>query len=160
MAQQRSPALTLTMPSDTEIVVTREFNAPRDLVWAAWTEPRHLQKWMPGDGWTMPVCEMDLRPGGEWRFVWRKDDGEEMEMRGVYKVIGPPERLVNTEWWGEPWPETEVEMVLAEEGGRTAMMMTVRYPSREARDAALQTGMVDGMSMVFDRLDELLRTIA
>jgi uncharacterized protein YndB with AHSA1/START domain len=147
-------------PGKQEIVVTREFNAPRDLVWAAWTDPQHVSQWMLGpEGWTMPVCEIDLRPGGEWHFVWRQDGGEEMEMRGVYKVVEPPERLVNTESWGEPWPETEVEMVLAEDGGRTAMTMTVRYPSKEARDAALQTGMTDGMEMSFERLDELLGSL-
>ena len=87
--------------------MTHIVDAPRHLVFAAWTNPEHLPHWMLGPpGWTMPVCEIDLRPGGEWHFVWRRSDGAEMEMSGVYKEITPPERLVSTESWGGNWPET------------------------------------------------------
>lgn len=87
--------LRVTAPTDREIVMTRAVNAPRNLVWEAWTNPKHIPKWLLGpEGWTMPICEVDLRPGGAWHFVWRKSDGAEMGMRGVYREIMPPERLV------------------------------------------------------------------
>ena len=157
----RAGATTFTTPSDREIVATRVFDAPRRLVFEAHTSPEHLPHWMLGpDGWTMPVCEVDLRPGGAWHFVWRRQDGTEMEMGGVYMEVVPPERLVNTESWGGDWPETLNTLVLAEEDGRTTLASTVLYPSREARDAALRTGMKEGWSAGFDRLDEHLRTMA
>ena len=151
---------TFTTPTDREIVMTRVFDAPRKLVWEAWTSPEHLPHWMLGPpGWTMPVCEVDLRPGGSWHFVWRKADGAEMAMRGVYREVVPPERLVSTESWGGDWPETLNTLLLVEEDGRTTMTLTVLYPSKEARDAALQTGMKEGMNATFVRLDEYLRTM-
>jgi uncharacterized protein YndB with AHSA1/START domain/DNA-binding transcriptional ArsR family regulator len=149
---------TLTMPSDREIVLTRTFDAPRRLVFDAYTDPEHVPHWLLGpDGWTMPVCEIDLRPGGKWHFVWRNTDGAEMEMRGVYREIVPPERLVNTESWGDDWPETLNTLTLSEKDGRTTIAQSVVYPSKEARDRALGTGMKDGASMSFDRLAEYLR---
>ena len=103
----RLGATTFATPSDTEIVVTRVVDAPRELVFDAWTKPEHIANWMLGpEGWTMPVCEIDLRPGGAWHFVWRMADGTEMEMRGDYREVSPPERLVSTESWGGDWPET------------------------------------------------------
>lgn len=154
-------ATTFTTPSELEIVATRVFEAPRTLVWEAWTRPEHLPNWMVGPpGWSMPVCEIDLRLGGEWHFVWRKDDDSEMEMRGVYREIQPPERLVSSSSWGPEWPETVETLSLAEEDGRTTVTQTVLYPSQEARDAAAATGMKDGMSLGFDRLDEYLRTLS
>ncbi len=152
---------TFTTPSDREIVATRVVDAPRRLVFEAWTSPEHLPHWMLGPaGWTMPVCEVDLRPGGAWHFVWRRADGTEMGMRGVYREITPPERLVSTESWGGDWPETLNTLVLSEKDGKTTITITVLYPSKEARDAALQTGMKDGVSESFDRLAEYLRTMA
>ncbi|HEU4450638.1 MAG TPA: SRPBCC family protein [Gaiellaceae bacterium] len=152
---------TLTTPSEREAVITRVVEAPRSLVWEAWTSPEHLPHWLLGpDGWTMPVCELDLRPGGAWHFVWRRSDGTEMEMHGVYREIVPPERLVNTESWGGDWPETVNTLVLTEEDGKTTITLTVLYPSEEARDAALGTGMKDGADMSFDRLAAYLRTLA
>jgi uncharacterized protein YndB with AHSA1/START domain len=154
-------ATAFTTPSDREIVMKRVFDAPRRLVFEAWTNPRHLPHWMLGpEGWTMPVCEIDLRPGGAWRFVWRRSDGTEMEMRGVYREITPPERLVNTESWGGDWPETINTLILSEEDGKTTMSQTVLYPSKAARDAAFKTGMKEGASNSFDRLAEYLRTMA
>jgi uncharacterized protein YndB with AHSA1/START domain len=161
MAAKGSAALAMTMPTDREVAVTRVFDAPRRLVFEAWTSPEHLPHWMLGpEGWTMPVCEIDLRPGGAWHFVWRRTDGTEMGMRGVYREIKPPERLVSTESWGGNWPETLNTLVLTEEGGKTTATLTILYPSKEARDAALQTGMKDGMAPTFDRLDGYLRTMA
>lgn len=153
--------LQVTTPSDRELVMTRDFDAPRRLVFEAWTNPEHLPHWMLGpEGWTMPVCEIDLRPGGAWHFVWRRADGTEMEMRGVYREIAPPERLVSTESWGGNWPETVNTLILSEKNGKTTITQTVLYPSKEARDAALKTGMKEGMSMGLDRLDKYLRTMA
>ena len=154
-------ALEITTPSDREIRMTRVFDAPRRLVFEAWTSPKHLPHWMLGpEGWTMPVCEIDLRPGGAWHFVWRRADGTEMGMRGVYKEIKPPERLVCTESWGGDWPETINTLVLSEKDGKTTMSQTVLYPSKEARDAAMKTGMKDGASVSFARLADYLRKIA
>jgi uncharacterized protein YndB with AHSA1/START domain len=152
--------LRVATPTEREIVVTRVFDAPRRLVFEAWTNPRHLPRWMLGpEGWTMPVCEIDLRPGGAWHFVWRRSDGTEMEMRGVYREITPPERLVSTESWGGDWPETLNTLILSEEGGKTTSTVTILYPSKEARDAALKTGMKEGMSQSFDRLNEYLASL-
>ena len=102
-----SDTLDLTTSGEREFVISRTFDAPRHLVFKAWTDPTFPPRWMLGpEGWTMPVCEIDLRVGGEWHFVWRKSDGTEMAMRGTYKEIVPPERLVSTESWGPNWPET------------------------------------------------------
>lgn len=152
---------TFSTPSDREVVMSRVFDAPRRLVWEAWTDPEHVPHWLLGpEGWTMPVCEIDLRPGGKWHFVWRRTDGTEMEMHGEYREVVPPERLVNTEWWGDDWAETLNTLVLTEDDGRTTMTTTVLYPSRQARDAALGTGMNDGASISFDRLDRYLRSLS
>jgi uncharacterized protein YndB with AHSA1/START domain len=152
---------TFTTPSDREILGTRVVDAPRELVWEAWTNPEHVPHWLLGpEGWTMPVCEIDLRPGGAWHFVWRRSDGTEMEMRGEYREVEPPERLVHTESWGGDWPETLNTLILSEEDGQTTMAQTILYPSKEARDAALATGMKKGASISFERLDEYLRTMA
>jgi uncharacterized protein YndB with AHSA1/START domain len=154
-------ATTFTTPSDQEVVMTREVDAPRELVFDAWTNPEHVRQWMLGpSGWTMPVCEIDLRPGGAWHFVWRRADGTEMEMRGEYREVTPPERLVSTESWGGDWPETINTVTLSEEDGKTTITQAVLYPSQEARDAALETGMKDGVSQSFDRLAEHVRTMA
>jgi len=152
---------TLTTPSDREVVITRVVDAPRKRVWDAWTKPKHVQNWLTGfEGWTLPVCEIDLRPGGQWHFVWRKSDGAEMGMTGVYKEVVPPERLVNTERWGPEWPETVNTLLFSEKGGKTTITLTILYPSKEARDAALKTGMKEGMDVSYERLDEYLRTMA
>jgi uncharacterized protein YndB with AHSA1/START domain len=153
--------LTITTPSDREVAMTRTFDAPRKLVFDAWTNPEHVPHWMLGPaGWTMPVCEIDLRPGGAWHFVWRKADGAEMAMTGVYREVTPPERLVSTEKWGPEWPETVNTLTLTEQDGKTTLTNTILYPSKDARDAALKTGMQDGATQSFERLDAYLRTIA
>jgi uncharacterized protein YndB with AHSA1/START domain len=150
-----------TTPSDREVAATRVFDAPRSLVWEALTDPRHIPNWMLGpEGWTMPVCEVDLRPGGKWRFVWRKTNGSEMALDGEYRAIVRPERLVYTESWGKDWAETINTYVLSEEGGRTTVVCTVLYPSKEERDRALETEMKEGWSQGYDRLDKYLPTIA
>ncbi|HTC25090.1 MAG TPA: SRPBCC family protein [Gemmatimonadales bacterium] len=159
MATANKPGVTtFSTPTDREIVSVRVVDAPRRLVWDAWTNPKHVPHWMLGpDGWTMPVCEIDLRSGGKWHFVWRKSDGSEMEMHGVYREVTPPSRLVSTESWGGEWPDTLNTVVLSEKDGKTTITLTVLYPSKEARDAALNTGMKEGMSLSFDRLNGYLR---
>ena len=153
--------LAITMPSERELTITRVFDAPRTQVWEAYTSPEHLPHWMLGPpGWIMPVCEIDLRPGGKWRWAWRHSDGQEMEMRGVYKEVVPPERMVSTESWGGDWPETTNAVTFTEEDGRTTLAITILYPSKEAREAAMKTGMTKGMNMSYDRLAAHLGTMS
>ena len=153
--------LKVTTPTDREIVMTRVLDAPRQLVFDAWSNPKHVPRWMLGpEGWTMPICEIDLRPGGEWHFVWRKSDGAEMGMRGLYREIKPPDRLVSTESWGGDWPETLNTLILTEQNGKTTITNTVLYPSKQARDAALKTGMKEGVAQSFDRLEKYLMSLA
>jgi len=151
--------LKVTTPSDREIAMTRVFDAPRHLVFRALTTPELVQKWLLGPpGWTMPVCEMDLRVGGAYRFLWRGTDGAEMGTRGVFREIAPPERFVATEQFDKPWypGEALVTYLLVEQGGKTTLTLTVLYASREARDGVLKSGMERGVAMSYDRLAELL----
>ena len=153
--------VTLATPSDREVVLTRVVDAPRRLVFEAWTNPKHLSQWMLGPpGWTMPVCDIDLRPGGVHRCVWRRESGTEMEIHGLYKEVTPPERLVTTETWGPEWPETINTITFIENDGKTTVTLTILYPSKDARDAALKTPMKDGMSRGFDLLDAYLPSMA
>ena len=161
MTTTKGSAMSVTMPSDTEIVVTRAFEAPRALVWQAYTEPAHLRQWMGGfEGWVMTACEMELRPGGAYRFAWRQEDGTELVISGEVREVDAPARLVSTESWGADWAEALNTIDFVEENGVTTLTTTIAYPSKEARDAALATGMTDGMSTSYDRLEELLGTIA
>jgi uncharacterized protein YndB with AHSA1/START domain len=150
-------AVNVTTPTNREVVVTRAFDAPRRLVWDAWTGPEQLPRWMLGPpGWTMPVCELDLRRGGKWRFVWRRPGRPDMTLHGEYREVSPPERLVFTENWGDDWPELVNTLVLSEKDGKTTATLTILFPSREARDAALKTGMNEGMARSYELLDEHL----
>jgi uncharacterized protein YndB with AHSA1/START domain len=139
-------------------VITRVFDAPRRLVFDAWTKCEHLRHWMLGpDGWSMTICEIDLRPGGAQRLGWRHTDGSVMEIRSVYKEVVPPEKLVATESWGGKWPDTLITHRLTEENGRTTATITMLYPSKEARDMALQSGMKEGMALSYNRLEAYLQ---
>ena len=159
-AATRIGVTTYATPSDREVVVTRVVDAPRRLVFDAMSNPKHVPQWLTGPaGWTMPVCEIDLRPGGAWRYVYRQPDGAEMTLQGSYREVAPPERIVSTESWGPEWPETINTLVLTEAAGQTTITMTIRYPSQEARDAALRSGMKDGMDQGFARLDGLLASL-
>ena len=151
--------LKVTTPTDREIVMTREFNAPRRLVFDAFTKPALVRRWMFGwDGWTLDVCDIDLRVGGRFRFVWRGPDGTVMGMGGVYREVAPPERLSSNELFDEDLTggETLVTLDLTEHGSTTLMTQTVLYSSRDARDGALETGAAEGLSMSLDRLDTIL----
>ena len=151
-------ALTITTPSDREVVMSRAFSAPAALVFGAWTEPHLLRRWYGAQGWTLAICEVDLRTGGAWRYVSRGPDGAEMTQRGVYREVLPPQRLVATQSFDPPWDSGEclVTTTFAECAGRTSVTVTVRYPSRAARDAALRTPMRRGLSESYARLDALL----
>jgi uncharacterized protein YndB with AHSA1/START domain len=152
--------MSFATPTDTAVVATRFVEAPVAEVFDAWTIPEHVTRWMLGPpGWTMPICEIDLRPGGAWRFIWRRADGSEMEMRGVYQEIEPPERLVSSETWGEDWPETLNILELSEAGSQTTITHKMLYPSKAARDAALKTGMRDGMAQSFELLEAYLASL-
>jgi uncharacterized protein YndB with AHSA1/START domain len=152
--------LKLTTQGDREIVMTREFNAPRRLVFDAFTKPELVKQWLLGPpGWSMPVCEIDLKVGGSYRYVWRQDsDGSEMGMGGVFREIVPQERVVCTEVFDKAWYPGEAvgTLVLSEHGGITTITQTVLYQSREARDGILKSGMEKGVAASYDRLAELL----
>jgi uncharacterized protein YndB with AHSA1/START domain len=156
-------ALQVTTPSDREIAMTRVFNAPRRLVFEALTQPELVKRWLLGPpGWTMPVCEIDLKVGGAYRYVWRRESsGEDMGMGGVFQEIERPGRLVATEQFDQAWypGEALATQVLDEERGRTTLTVTVLYESKEARDAVASTGMADGVAVSYDRLEEVLGTM-
>ena len=153
-----SESFVVTTPSEVEIRMTRLFDAPRQLVFEAMTRPEHVKQWWGrlGDGYSVPVCEIDLRVGGAWRFVNRHPEGEAV-FYGEYREITPPSRLVFTEIF-EPYPDS-VSVVTTEfttEGSKTRMTATVRYPSLEVRDMVLGSGMATGAGVSYDRLEELV----
>jgi uncharacterized protein YndB with AHSA1/START domain len=155
---------TVTLPSDLEVAMTRSVEAPRPLVFDAFTKPEHIRRWLGRQGDTMPICEVDLRVGGAWRYVWSLREGGEMGMRGEFREIVAPERIVTTEEFDEPFFEamgagTINTTTFEERDGKTRLTITALYKSREARDSALQTGMEDGLDEGFGRLAELLQTL-
>lgn len=149
----------VTTPSDVEIATSREFDAPRELVFDAFTKPEHVSRWLLGpDGWSMPVCEIDLRVGGAWRWVWRNDStGDEFGMSGVYREVERPSRVVHTEVY--EGDESIVTLELTERDGRTTVVQTSRFASQGVRDAVLATGMTDGVDAGYARLTELLPSL-
>ena len=156
-----SPAATLkvTTPTAREIAMTRVFDAPRNLVFEAYTKPELVQRWLGVHaGWSWAVCEMDLRVGGAYRYVWRGPNGVEMGMRGVYREVVVPERIVATEKFDQSWYPGEAvsTVVMVQQGDKTTLTLTVRYESREARDAVLKSPMESGVAAGFDKLEELL----
>jgi uncharacterized protein YndB with AHSA1/START domain len=156
-----SDTFQVTTPSDREIRLTRLFDAPRHLVFEAMTKPEHVRRWWGclTDEYSVPVCEIDLRPGGAWRFVNRHPRGEAV-FYGVYREIAAPERLVFTEIY-EPYPDVEsvVTSVLTEENGKTRLTVTALYPSVDVRDMVIKTGMAKGAALSYDRLEDLVRAL-
>lgn len=151
----------VTTPSDREIVITRNFDAPRRMVWDAMTRPELLKRWLFGPtGWTMTACEEDVRPGGAFQYAWVGPDGTEMKMHGVYREVVPAERAVRTEIFSIGCDFQSGEQlgtaVLTETDGRTLLTVTVLYPSKEALDGAIQSGMTQGMEAGYNRLDDVL----
>lgn len=150
--------LQVTTPTDREVVLTRAFDAPRNLVFDAFSRPELLKRWFGPRGWSLTVCEVDFRVGGGWRFVLRSPDGKEMGMRGVYLEIVPPERSVHTESFDDYPGESQVTALFTEQAGKTTLTATVLYPSREVRDIVIQSGMEHGAAESYDKLAELLAT--
>jgi uncharacterized protein YndB with AHSA1/START domain len=164
MTDHRSSTLEVTTPSDREIVLTRAFDAPRDLVFEVWTDPEHVRHWWGRHSSTVIQCEADVRPGGSWRYVTREENGMEVPFSGVYREVTPPDRLVYTEMYdvepfnrGDPAVNT---VIFTEEDGRTTVTLASLYPTNEIRDFVLQTGMEDGAGESYDRLAKHLETLA
>jgi uncharacterized protein YndB with AHSA1/START domain len=162
MAETKTSALTVTLPSDLEILLTRVFEAPRRLVFEAVTRPEHVVRWWGPRGTTLVVCEMDVRPGGSWRFVLRGLDGNDHPFRGEYHEIVPPERVVSTFIYDvegiRDFPALET-ITFDEEDGKTTLRVRVLHQSKEARDGHLHSGMEKGAAETYDRLAELLQTM-
>lgn len=152
--------LKLAARGDREIVMMRDFDAPRKLVFDAFTKPELVKRWLLGpEGWSMPVCEIDLKVGGKYRYVWRRDkDGTEMGMGGVYREIVAPERIVCTERFDQAWyPGEGLNTTnLTEVAGKTTLNCTLQYESREARDMVLKSDMERGVAASYDRLTAVL----
>jgi uncharacterized protein YndB with AHSA1/START domain len=155
----------VSLPGDTQVRVTRDFAAPRTLVWQAHTDPKLVKRWMLGPpGWSMPVCEMDVRPGGKYRWRWRSDEsGAEFGFFGDFREVDAPAKLVHAEHYdpGDVGGAMDVSQPaiiqtrFSEKDGITSLEMIMTFASKEIRDAAVSTGMTDGMEMGYERLDAL-----
>jgi uncharacterized protein YndB with AHSA1/START domain len=160
----------ITLPSDREVKVTRTFKAPRALVFRAYTEPALVRRWMLGPpGWSMPVCDMDVRVGGSYRWKWKNDsDGAEFGFFGTFREVQPPSKIVHTERYDpgtlpEAYPnegEAIITTTFTEEDGITTMTALMDFGSKDIRDAALKTGMTDGMEQSYQLLDQVLQETA
>lgn len=159
----------VSLPSDTEVRIARDFAAPRALVWQAHTDPRLVMRWMLGPpGWSMTVCEMDVRPGGRYRWRWRSDlEGNEFGFFGEFSEVDPPCTLAHTEFYdpgdvGGAMPTgapARIRTTFTERNGVTSLVSLMDFGSKELRDAAVSTGMTDGMEMSYERLDALFTEI-
>ena len=152
--------LIVTTPSDREVVMTRAFNAPAAMVFDAFTKPELIRRWLLGpQGWTMPVCEVDLKVGGKFHYQWRNEaDGKEFGLHGEFREIAKPERVVHVENFDEPWypGDATVTTTFAGRNGSTTVTLTCLYDSLQIRDGAIESGMAKGVAASFDRLAELL----
>ena len=159
----------VSLPGDTQVRVTRDFAAPRTLVWQAHTDPKLVKRWMLGPpGWSMPVCEMDVRPGGKYRWRWKSDEnGAEFGFFGDFREVDAPARMVHAEYYdpGDVGGSMDVsqpaiiQTSFSEKGGVTSLEMIMTFASKEIRDAAISTGMTDGMEMGYERLDVLFAEV-
>jgi uncharacterized protein YndB with AHSA1/START domain len=155
--------LQITTPSDRELAMIRSFDAPRALLWDAWTKPELLKRWLGvRGGWTFAVCEVDLKVGGKYRYVWRGPSGAEMGMGGIFREVVKPERLVATEKFDESWYEGDAvdTTTFVERAGKTTVTTTVQYASKAVRDAVLKSPMEKGVAESYDKLDEVLASRA
>jgi uncharacterized protein YndB with AHSA1/START domain len=154
--------LSVTTPSDREIAMARTFNAPRELLFRAYTTPELLKRWLYGpEDWRLIDCEIDLKVGGAIRWVWRHQNGGSMGLRGVYREIATPGKLVFTQLFDDDWTggETLVTMTFIENAGKTTVTQSILYSSKSARDGALKSGMEEGMAVGYDRLESLLPSL-
>ncbi len=146
----------VTLPTDTQILIVREFDAPRHLLYKAWTTPELIKRWWGGDRGEVTIADVDLRVGGTWRYVMTANGGFEVAFHGEYREIVPNERIVSTEIF-ELMPDVEVVVTNAftEEGGRTTLTILVQHPDRQTRDGHIQSGMEGGMNEAFDHLEQV-----
>ena len=155
--------LDISLPTDREIVITRCFDAPREMVWDCHTKPALVRRWLLGPpGWEMPVCEIDLRVGGKYRYEWLdKGRGKTMGMGGTFTAVKKPEHIGAREKFDDDWTggETEVSQAFTEKAGKTTLTLTVLYASKEARDGAAKSGMTDGMEHGYKILDQVLASL-
>ena len=159
----KAPTVIVSTPSDREVAIARVVNAPRQLVFDTYTKPELLRRWMTGPpGWSFAICDIDARVGGSYRYVWRGPGGVEMGMRGVFREVVRPERIVSTEVFDQSWYEGDAvgTVTFVEQAGQTTITTTVRYASQETRDAVLKSPMAEGMAAGFNNLDELLAALA
>ena len=146
----------VTLPTDTQILITREFDAPKHLVWKAYTTPELVARWWAGERGTVTSAEIDLRVGGSWRYVMVADKGFEVAFHGEYREISEPDRLVNTEIYeGAPEGVGVITTTFTEEGGRTTMSQLCEFGDRKVRDAVIDSGMEGGMQEALDHLEQV-----
>ena len=157
MTTDRHGSAVVTLPSDLEIRIERSFDAPAALVFKAWTTPEYVRRWWGDEQAPVVLCDIDLRPGGAWRYVTRAADGTELGWRGTYLEVDAPERLVSTELF-EPFPEAEAQntLTLTERDGVTTMTVIVLHQSKENRDGHVNSGMEGGMQLAMNRIDAVL----
>ena len=155
-----SRTATVTLPADDQILITREFDAPKELVYKAWTTPEVVRRWWSAKRGEVTVAEIDLRVGGTWRYVMIADGGIEVAFHGEYREIVPNERLVSTEVYeGMPDAEALDTLTLSESEGRTTMTILVQHATKEHRDAHIESGMEDGMQDAFDLLEQVAASL-
>ena len=164
MAMTSSGTATVTLPTDTQIQITREFDAPKHLVYKAWTTPELVKRWWHANRGEMTTCEIDLRVGGTWRYVMVADGFGEVGFHGEYREIVPNERLVSTEVY-EGIPDADEHaaldiLTLTEVDGRTTLTILVEHPTKEGRDAHIKSGMEDGMQDAMDLLEQVAVSLA
>ena len=161
MPKHKPAPVHITTPSDREVMLTRVFDAPGALVFDALTKPELLRRWYGPSGWSLEVCDIDLRVGGAWRFVVRRPDGKAFGQLGVYREIVRGARLVNTESW-EDWDpgETLVTTVLTEKAGKTTLTSTMLFPSQEVRDVVVKGGLQSGATQSYEKLAEVLASMS
>jgi uncharacterized protein YndB with AHSA1/START domain len=156
VAVTSSRTAVVTLPTDTQILITREFGAPRRLVYKAWTTPELIRRWWSGDHGEVTIAEVDLRPGGTWRYVMTANGGFEVAFHGEYREIVPGERIVSTEIFeGMPDAEAVVTTTFTEKDGRTTLAILVQHTTREHRDVHINSGMEDGMQEAMDHLEQV-----
>ena len=155
--------LAVAARGDREIVITRDFDAPRNLVFRAFTEPPLMRRWLYGpDNWEMTRCDVDLRVGGAYRYEWRDQDGNTMGAGGNFLEVSPPACIVATERFDDPWypGENRITQEFAEHASRTTLTMTMLYETTEARDMVLQSGMDAGLEAGYARVEAIVAGLA